>query len=243
MKRPALITFASLLLFVGWTSTSQSEWFKGIIYAGSGKVQLTDATGNLMSAGSFAASGAVGVGGALSVTGATSLASTLSVTGAQTNSSSLQVAGALGVTGAATLRSTLAVSGASTFSGAISGTGATLTGPVTLSNAAVSLTSISAGVTADVSSVQGGGAMTTLVVEVTTAAVAGDAITLPSAVAGLTAIVANHAAANAIDVFPAASDQINNVAVNGAISLAAGEGMFCIAATAVRWICVIGSAT
>lgn len=105
------------------------------------------------------------------------------------------------------------------------------------------LTSLNAGVTAAVGSAQGDGPITVTATQVTTAASAGDAVTLPTAVAGMLQIVCNHAAANAADAFPATGAQINGASANAAISLAAGECMFCIAFSATRWGCVIGSAT
>lgn len=122
------LPLAALFALAGWTSTSQSEWFKGIIYAGSGKIQLTDATGNLAPLGNLTSGGNVAITGTLAVTGATTLRSTLAVSGAQTNAGALNVVGAIGVTGAATLRSTLNVTGATTLSGALTATGATFAG-------------------------------------------------------------------------------------------------------------------
>lgn len=134
---PSLVLLASLALFVGWTQDNQSDWLKGIIYAGSGKIQLTDATGNLVGGGSGAFAGNVAIGGTLAVTGATTLRSTLNVGGAigVTGAAALQstlkvvsdtnIGGALGVTGAAALQSTLKVVGAESVGGALSVTGAT----------------------------------------------------------------------------------------------------------------------
>lgn len=131
MKRFAPhLPLLALFAFVGWTSTSQSEWFKGIIYAGSGKIQLTDATGNLVSAGNFTNGGNVAIAGTLAVTGATTLRSTLAVTGTQTNAGALNVTGALGVTGATTLRNTLSVANSTTLSGALLGTSAGFSGQI-----------------------------------------------------------------------------------------------------------------
>jgi len=107
----------------------------------------------------------------------------------------------------------------------------------------VSISDISATVTASVGSAQGSGPITNTVVRVSTAAVSGDAQTLPSAVAGLVHVVCNHAAANPVDVFPASGDQINIVTANAAVSLAAGECMICFSANDTNWGCVIGSAT
>lgn len=103
-------------------------------------------------------------------------------------------------------------------------------------------TSINAGVTAATGSAQGDGPITKFVTQVTTSGTAGDALTLPPAAAGLVRMVCNHAASNAVDLFPASSDRINKESANTAISLAAGECAFCIAADAVYWGCVIGSA-
>lgn len=113
----------------------------------------------------------------------------------------------------------------------------------TVASRYLGLTSLAAGVTAATGSAQLDGPMTTTAVQVSTAASAGDAVTLPTAVAGLVAIVCNRAAANAIDVFPFTSDAINKETANTAISLAAGECMWCLAFDAVQWGCTIGSAT
>ena len=114
---------------------------------------------------------------------------------------------------------------------------------LTVSTRYLGIAAVSGSVTADVGSAAGSGAMTNTAVQVSTAASAGDAVTLPAAVAGLVSIVCNGAAANAIDMFPAASDSINKETANTAISLAAGECAFCLAFDAIRWGCVIGSAT
>ncbi len=108
------------------------------------------------------------------------------------------------------------------------------------------LQSLSAGVTASTTSAQGivaaSGLVNVLATQADTVAVAGDSFTLPSAVAGLVQMVCNGAASNAMDVFPFTSDSINKETADTAISLAAGECMFCMAFTTVKWGCVIGSA-
>ncbi len=106
----------------------------------------------------------------------------------------------------------------------------------------LSFTSVAAGVTADVGSAQGNGVITTFATQVTTAAVSGDALTLPVPAAGKTAFVCNAAASNPIDVFPSSGTQVNKETANTAISLAAGECMNCVGFSATRWGCVIGSA-
>jgi len=136
-------------------------------------------------------------------------------------------------------------SGAFSSNVAVAGTLA-VTGATTLRNASLSLSSV-ASVAASTTSAQGiiaaNGLVTTLSTQATSSATAGDSLTLPSAVAGLVVVTCNGAAANAIDVFPFTSDSINKETADTAIALAAGECMICIAFTAVRWGCVIGSAT
>lgn len=118
---------------------------------------------------------------------------------------------------------------------------------VTIASRHLGLTSLNAGATASTHSAQGtvgaSGLISTLGTQAATVGSAGDSFTLPSAVAGLVQVVCNGAAANAMDVFPFTSDQINSASADAAISLAAGECMICIAFSAVRWGCVIGSAT
>lgn len=81
------------LLAIGWTQNSTSDWFKGIIYAGSSKKQLTDSSGNLLVAGTGAFSANVTVSGTLAVSGATSVTGALGVTGPVTAASGMTVAG------------------------------------------------------------------------------------------------------------------------------------------------------
>jgi hypothetical protein len=142
---------------------------------------------------------------------------------------------------------TVTVSGAVGVSGALSVTGALgVTGAVTLKNASLSLTSLTAGGTASTTSAQGtvgaSGLISTFAVQADTVGTNGDSYTLPSAAAGLTAFVCNGAAANNMDVFPFTSDSINKETADTAVNLLAGECMFCLAFTAVKWGCVIGAA-
>jgi hypothetical protein len=184
MKRNTiLLAVLAIVGLAAWTQNSAETWLRGVLYAGSSKVALSNSTGNLSTTtGTF--SGAVAVSGALGVTGA-----------------------------------------------------------VTLSNATVKLSSVSAGVTADAGSAQGNGAMTTLAVQATTVGTGGDAVTLPTPAVGAVVFVCNAAAANAMDAFPPSGVQINKETANTAISLAAGECMFCIGFSTTRWGCTIGSAT
>jgi hypothetical protein len=189
---------AIAVLSIGWTMNASEVWLKGVVKTGSGKVTLTDSTGNL------------------STTSATLSTGLSAVTGTFTGA--VAVSGALGVTGAATLK-----------------------------NASLLLTSVSADATASTESAQGtvgaSGLISTLGTHAATVGSAGDSFTLPDASIGAVNVVCNAAAANAMDVFPFTSDSINKETANTAISLAAGECMICVKFTAVKWGCVIGSAT
>lgn len=190
-------------------------WLKGLVYTGTSKVALTNATGNL-STTSGAFSGAVSAGSA-TITGAMSV-SGITNTGNISTSGNSTVNGTLAVTGATTLRD-----------------------QVTMADE-VSVTDLTAGATADAGSVQGSGILTVTAVQATTVGTAGDCFTLPVPAAGLLEIVCNGAAANAMDLFPNSGAQINKESANTAISLAAGECAFCLAFSATRWGCTIGSA-
>jgi hypothetical protein len=92
-----------------------------------------------------------------------------------------------------------------------------------------------AGITADVSSIQGGGPLTNQFNEVTTVGTAGDAVTLPKAQPGLVVYVRNAAAANSMDVFPDVGDSINALADNLAFAMAAGVSAIFFAADNSTW--------
>jgi len=93
--------------------------------------------------------------------------------------------------------------------------------------------SVTAGVTAAVGSSQGDGPITTDVVQISTCANAGDAVTLPTAVAGLQVTIVNNGA-QACDVFPASGDNLG-AGANTAASLAAGANITYIAYDATNW--------
>jgi hypothetical protein len=58
---------------------------------------------------------------------------------------------------------------------------------------------------------------------VTTVATAADSVKLPMALAGASGVVANAAAANAMNVFPFSGDAINALSANTALSVAANK--------------------
>ena len=93
---------------------------------------------------------------------------------------------------------------------------------------------VSAGVTADVGSAQGGSPITRSIVEIATCVNSGDSVTLPTAVAGRTVIITNHGA-QAADVFPASGDAINEGAADTATAIAANETFICYAYDATNW--------
>ena len=93
---------------------------------------------------------------------------------------------------------------------------------------------VSATVTADVGSIQGGSPITRSLVEVATCVNSGDAVTLPTAVAGRFVIVTNHGA-QAADLFPASGDAINEAAADTAKSVAANATVMCYAYDATNW--------
>ena len=79
------------------------------------------------------------------------------------------------------------------------------------------------GITADVSSVQGGGVLLSTYNVISVSGTAGDAVTLPAVFEVGTKIwIKNDAAANAIDIFPASGDDAG-AGADTAISLAAGS--------------------
>lgn len=77
---------------------------------------------------------------------------------------------------------------------------------------------------------------------ITVAAAAGDSALLPNAVAGSTMIIINDAA-NAIQVFGAGTDTINNVATATGVSQAAGTVFSYVCPIAGKWYATSGSAT
>lgn len=72
--------------------------------------------------------------------------------------------------------------------------------------------------------------LTGMMNRVTTVATAADSVKLPAAVAGLTVVAVNAAAANAMNVFPNTGDSINALAANTALSVAANKAIvfFCV---------------
>lgn len=112
--------------------------------------------------------------------------------------------------------------------GALAAATAALTGLLTRS--------VTAGITADVGSSQGDGPLTTDINQISTCANAGDAVTLPTAAAGLTVTIINNGA-ESCDVFPAASDNLG-AGANTAVALAAGDNITYVAIDATNWVAV-----
>lgn len=98
---------------------------------------------------------------------------------------------------------------------------------------------VSVGNTANTNSSQGDNPITSFFYEVATCANAGDAVTLPTATAGLMVIIANNGA-NSCDVFPASGDSIDGESVNVAKALASGTNTVFICQDGTDWDTVSG---
>ena len=94
---------------------------------------------------------------------------------------------------------------------------------------------VTAGITADVGSIQGGSPLTTRVNEVSVCANAGDAVTLITApaVGSIEQTIINNGA-NACDVFPASGDDIG-AGADTAVSLAAGANITYVSYNNTNW--------
>jgi hypothetical protein len=103
-----------------------------------------------------------------------------------------------------------------------------------LSLTALLTRSVTAAITADTGSSQGDGALITDINQISTCANAGDAVTLPDAVAGYTVTIINNGA-EACDVFPAASDDCGG-GVDTAVSLAAAANITYVSIDATTWV-------
>ena len=100
--------------------------------------------------------------------------------------------------------------------------------------------SASLGLTADAGSAQGGCPLTSSFNVIDTSGNAGDSVTLPASFsAGTVIFIKNGAAANSVDVFPAAGDDLG-AGANTAAALAAGKGIAYIATvTDTTWEALI----
>ncbi len=94
--------------------------------------------------------------------------------------------------------------------------------------------SATAGITASTTQTQGQRALTATVNEVSTAAVTGDVVTLPSAAAGRAVLIINNGA-NTIQVFPASGDAIDGGSANAAVNQAAGANLWYVAHDSTNW--------
>jgi hypothetical protein len=78
--------------------------------------------------------------------------------------------------------------------------------------------------------------ITTMFAVVTTVASAGDSVILPASVQGMVLSVANNAAVNAMNVFPATGEHINALSANTAFSVAAQSLTIFYCSVAGTWI-------
>lgn len=74
---------------------------------------------------------------------------------------------------------------------------------------------------------------------VTTVATAGDSVKLPVSAAGMSVVVINAAAANAMDCFPATGEVINALSANTALSIAANKCVAFFCAVAGTWNSIV----
>lgn len=78
--------------------------------------------------------------------------------------------------------------------------------------------------------------ITTMLAVFATVASAADSAVLPASVQGMTITVANNAAANSMNVFPATGDHINALGANTALAVAAGTITIFYCAVAGTWL-------
>jgi hypothetical protein len=83
--------------------------------------------------------------------------------------------------------------------------------------------------------------LTTMINRVSTVASAGDSVVLPAFVLGLQIYVANAAATNSMNVFPATGDQINALGANAAFAVAAGKNATFTCTAANQWHAILSA--
>lgn len=84
-------------------------------------------------------------------------------------------------------------------------------------------------------------ALTAQMNRVTTVATAADSVGLPASFAGASITVTNAAAANSMNVFPAAGEAINALAANAAFALAAGKTAEFVCYTPGQWHTILSA--
>ena len=113
--------------------------------------------------------------------------------------------------------------------------GGTLTGNLIMGAGTRIRKSVSAGIIASTTQTQSAGtSIASDINEVSTVANVGDAVTLPSAVAGYEIKIFNNGA-NAMSVFPNVDDDINGNGVDTAISMAVGDNIIFVAYDSTNW--------
>jgi hypothetical protein len=93
--------------------------------------------------------------------------------------------------------------------------------------------SVTAGITATNPGVQGDTPLTTDINEVATVGAGSDAVTLPTAVAGMEVFIINNGA-NTLEIWPASADDLG-AGVDTATTLAAGANVTFVAYDATNW--------
>lgn len=99
--------------------------------------------------------------------------------------------------------------------------------------------SVETGITASTTQTQGQQPLTARVSHVAVVANANDVVTLPAAVAGLEVVVLN-AGANALQVFPASGDDVDDGATDASVTLATSERAVFCAIDGTSWYSLVG---
>lgn len=219
---PLAIGVLALGLLVAWTQNTTSEWFKGIIYAGSAKKQITDGTGNLLVAGTGAFSANVTVGGTLAVSGATTLVGAVTATGG-VGLGQTTINGTLNLLGSASAATGFTIGGTFTNSG----------GPPVFSTAETGLTAHAGGTQAAALALSSA----KFIHVVATVGTAADSVALPAPVLGTCHVVVNEAAANSMQLYAVSPATINATATATGIAVAAKKAQFCCATSTTDYAC------
>lgn len=204
-------------------------------------VIIADTSGNMTGVGTLA------VGGALTAAVAVTVGTTLGVTGTSTLAA-VNASGTVAAAGAVTVGTTLGVTGAATLSAAASvGTTLTVTGATSLgSTLAVTgdttisghnVRSVAAAVTAAATpnNTQAGGTVLNKDINnVATCATAGNAVTMPTAVAGMMITIFNNGVASCA-VFPASGASLGVASANASVSLASQANITYVAFSTTKW--------
>lgn len=221
MKRTQKLAAAAVVALVAVVSFNagaagewlreSNVWLRGIVYAGTSKLALTDSTGNI----SFTATT-----GNNKIKLTDNLASALVFTEGSNAYMTYKTTDS-----AESVTANKAFSAASTLS---------VTGAATLANASLSLTSV--GTIAATGTSQGTATAIAALVNGVTATTGVAGVVLPAAATGLVTIVGS-VGATGFKLYPNTSDAINATAADSSITVASGKAYVCVATDATTWVC------